>query len=259
MGEPSAEQSLLGFAIEIARAAGQNTLPYFGFGARDPQVEYKADASPVTDADRSSELLMREQIHKRFPRHGILGEEFDSVAGEPGEPTWVLDPIDGTRAFVAGVPLYTVLVALVDGETPRIGVIHNPATGETVAAEVGAGCYFNGVRVNLSKGAATRTVCCTDYGDLARRHPALLSHIAEAGYTARTWADAYGYLLLVTGRIDAMIDPVMNRWDIAPIYPIVEEAGGSISSLEGAREPLGASAVAAIPSLYPTLLRAVRS
>ena len=252
------DRSLLDFAVEIAIAAGRNTLPYFGFGKRDPRVEYKKDDSPVTDADRSSELLLRERILKRFPRHGILGEEFESVAGEPGEPTWVLDPIDGTRAFVAGVPLYTVLVALVDGDTPRIGVIHNPVTEETVSAQVGAGCYLNGARIHLSEGTATPTVCCTDYGDLARRHPALLSHIAEAGYTARTWADAYGYLLLATGRVDAMIDPVMNRWDIAPIYPIIEEAGGTISSLTGKREPLGASALAATSSLYPPLLRAAR-
>lgn len=260
------KQSLLNLAVELAEAAGRNTLLYFGAGKKDPRVEYKSDDSPVTEADRSSEQLMREQILKRFPKHGILGEEFDSVEGKPGEPTWILDPIDGTRAFVAGVPLYTVLVALVDGDAPRIGVIHNPVTRETVWAETGEGCYFNGTRIRPADGpgrasgeGGARTVCCTDYGDLARRHPGLLSHVAEAGYTSRTWADAYGYLLLATGRIDGMIDPIMNAWDIAPMYPIVEEAGGVISSLRGDREPLGTSALAATPSLYPTLLRAARS
>jgi histidinol-phosphatase len=261
-----ANQTLLNLAVELAEAAGRNTLAYFGVGKRDPHVEYKADDSPVTEADRSSELLMREQIRKHFPDHGILGEEFDSVEGKPGAPTWILDPIDGTRAFVAGVPLYTVLVALVDGDTPRIGVIHNPVTRETVWAERGEGCFFNGTRVGptearhpSSSEGTTPTVCCTDYGDLARRHPALLSHVAEAGYTSRTWADAYGYLLLATGRVDGMIDPVMSAWDIAPMYPIVEEAGGIISSLSGNREPLGTSALAATPALHPTLLRAARS
>ncbi len=267
-----AEQRLLRFAVEIAEAAGRNSLSYFGVGKSDPHVEYKADDSPVTEADRTSELLMRDQIRKHFPEHGIVGEEFDSVEGKPGAPTWILDPIDGTRAFVAGVPLYTVLVALVDGITPRLGVIHNPVTQETVWAETNEGCYFNGVRVapaespsspaardSVPGGGAAATVCCTDYGDLARRHPGLFSHIADAGYTSRTWADAYGYLLLATGRIDGMIDPVMNPWDIAPMYPIVKEAGGIITSLAGDPEPLGASALAATPALYPTLLRAARS
>lgn len=260
-----AEQRLLNLAVELAEAAGRNTLSYFGVGNRDPRVEYKTDDSPVTEADRSSELLMRDRIRKHFPGHGILGEEFGSIEGIAGAPTWILDPIDGTRAFVAGVPLYTVLVALVDGDTPRIGVIHNPVTRETVWAETGEGCYFNGTRILPAVtreashgGGATRTVCCTDYGDLARRHPGLLSHIVDAGYTARTWADAYGYLLLATGRVDGMIDPVMNPWDIAPMYPIIEESGGIISSLTGDREPLGTSALAATPSVYPTLLRAAR-
>lgn len=258
------EQRLLNLAVELAEAAGRNTLAYFGLKKRDPRVEYKADDSPVTEADRTTELLMREQIRKHFPEHGIVGEEFDSVEGKPGAPTWILDPIDGTRAFVAGVPLYTVLVAVVEGNTPRIGVIHNPVTRETVWAETGEGCYLNGTRVhpteppNPPPSEGTPTVCCTDYGDLARRYPGLLSHIADAGYTSRTWADAYGYLLLATGRIDGMIDPVMNAWDIAPMYPIVEEAGGIITSLSGDREPLGTSALAATPALYPTLLRAAR-
>jgi histidinol phosphatase-like enzyme (inositol monophosphatase family) len=263
------------FAEGIAKKAGENSLRYFGAGGRDPSVELKADESPVTEADRSSELLMRSLIQESFPDHGIIGEEFPPVEASPGQPKWILDPIDGTRAFVAGVPLYTVLVAVVEENTPRIGVIHNPATKETVAATLGEGCYFNASRLRAPSAsdsaaapadshgprmaAGSPTVCCTDYGELARRYPRLLAHIAEAGYTARTWADAYGYLLLVTGRIQAMIDPVMNSWDIAPLYPIVEEAGAMITSLTGDREPLGESALAALPELHTTLLQSLRS
>ena len=263
------------FAEGIAEEAGKNSLRYFGAGGLDPSVETKSDDSPVTEADRTSELLMRSRIHERFPDHGIIGEEFPPVDPTPGHPTWVLDPIDGTRAFVAGVPLYTVLVAVVEDNTPRIGVIHNPATKETVSATLGEGCYFNANRLRAHNGssptaapadspgprmsAGAPTVCCTDYGELSRRYPQLLAHIAEAGYTARTWADAYGYLLLVTGRIQAMIDPIMNSWDIAPLYPIVEEAGGIISSLRGDREPLGESALAAVPGLHATLLQSALS
>ena len=260
-------------AVEVAHAGGKKSLHYFGSEAIRRGVEYKADASPVTEADRTCELLIRDLIEKKYPGHGIIGEEFSAVASKEGAPTWIIDPIDGTKAFVAGVPLYTVLVAVVMDKTPVVGVIYNPVTDETVSALSGGGCFYNGEGISLDqpsaetdhggpKGSAdssSTVVCCSDYADLYRRRPNLLSTIANEGYSGRTWADAYGYLLLVTRRVAAVIDPIMSSWDIAPLYPIIEEAGGTITSLEGKREPLGTSAVAASRALHTTLLRAAQS
>src|SRR6476469_1191640 len=129
----------LQFAVEIAREAGELTLRYFR--RADVAVETKADDSPVTIADRSAEELLRQRIGERFPRDAIIGEEFGEQTGQSGFQ-WILDPIDGTKSFIHGVPLYTTLVAVLENDEPRIGVIHAPAVGETAYAAVGSGCWY---------------------------------------------------------------------------------------------------------------------
>src|SRR5262245_49529007 len=148
----------LQFAVEIAREAGDGTLRYFR--RSDLAVERKADQSPVTAADRGAEELLRKRIGERFPDDGIIGEEFGEKVGQSGFQ-WILDPIDGTKSFIHGVPLYTTLVAVLENAEPRIGVIHAPAVGETVYAAVGSGCWY------LS-GASAQPVraCVSDIGTL---------------------------------------------------------------------------------------------
>lgn len=244
---------------ELIREAGDMTRRYFR--QADLAVDYKSDASPVTEADRETERFLRERIHREFPGHRVVGEEF-GTSGDPGTGenettwTWVIDPIDGTKAFVHGVPLYTVLIALMEGREFRAGAIHNPVLQETVIAAEGRGCLYNGrpSRVRTDRSLEEATVCATDYGDLYRRDPDFTQFLLSRAAIARTWADGYGYLLLATGRADAMLDPVMNLWDIAPVVPIVREAGGSISEWTGemGREPR--SALAATPALHGELV-----
>lgn len=226
--------ALRDFAVELAHAAGQVTLNYFR--REDLAVERKADESPVTVADREAERTIRRLIETRYPDHGILGEEFEET--RPGSAVrWILDPIDGTKSFIHGIPLYTVLVALeVDGEAV-VGVVHNPPLGETVAAACGRGCLYNGLpcRVDPSVtelGAAR--LQCTDYARLQRERPQLCRALLGGVRTANTWADAYGYLLLATGRAEIMLDPEMSLWDIAALKPVIEEAGGRFTDLSGA-------------------------
>lgn len=238
-------------ALAYAREAGEVTLRYF---RTDTAVDMKSDNSPVTQADREAEALIRSRIHRDFPDHGILGEE---AGYEPGtEPiTWVIDPIDGTKAFVAGVPLYTVLVAVIDAvfdggslPTDRVatGVIHAPAAGETVYAARGHGARWitesagrgrisgqQSARVSKCASLRGARVMTTDWASLAVRTPELFSRVREGSETARTWGDAYGYLLVATGRADLMVDPIMSPWDIGPLPVVVEEAGGYFGTVDG--------------------------
>ena len=252
---------LRGWAVALAQEAGALTLRYFR-GSFD--VETKSDETPVTRADRESEQLIRSRIESEFPDDGILGEEFPSRPGRGGR-TWVVDPIDGTKSFVVGVPLYAVLIALVDGaydgeqiDTARVllGVIHIPPLGETVSAARGSGAIWDGKPAAVSGQPHLRQsrIGTTDFGDLRRREPAIAARIdADAGFT-RTWGDAYGYLLTATGRLDAMIDPIVSPWDIAPLPVIVEEAGGRFTDLCG-RSVLADSAVASNGRFHDALLR----
>jgi fructose-1,6-bisphosphatase/inositol monophosphatase family enzyme len=150
----------LNFAVEIAREAGDGTLRHFR--RTDLAVESKADRSPVTVADRSAEELLRQRIGQRFSGDGIIGEEFGEQVGQT-DFQWVLDPIDGTKSFIHGVPLYTTLVAVLQNGEPQIGVIHAPATGETVYAATGAGCWYTSG--SAAKPQAARVSSVTSLGD----------------------------------------------------------------------------------------------
>ena len=241
------------FAERIAEEARHHTHRYF---RRAIDIEYKSDRSPVTKADRETEELLRARIAESFPEHVVAGEEY-GVPADLGEWTWVLDPIDGTQAFVHGVPLYTVLIALLHRGDPVVGVIHNPALEETVSAAVGGGCTYNGVTCSVRpcRSLAEAEVSTTDFVSFAEELPRLHSRVvSEAGF-GRTWADGHGYLLFATGRVDLVIDPHMSIWDIAPLYPVIEESGGRITDTSGRRTPLGKSAVAAHPDLHASLFQ----
>jgi histidinol phosphatase-like enzyme (inositol monophosphatase family) len=220
------------FAADLAWQAGKLTLHYFQTGITP---EFKADASPVTIADRASERLMRELIESRYPTHSILGEEEGET--RPGATyRWILDPIDGTKTFVHGVPLYAVLVGLQRDGEPIVGAINVPALGDLLVAAQGQGCAWNGRRARVSTvdSLSDSLLLCTDVESMARHGRAgAYRRLAAASKMQRSWGDAYGYVLVATGRAEVMLDPIVSIWDCAAILPVLQEAGGTATNWSG--------------------------
>ncbi len=231
---------LMEAAAEVARAAG---LAAFAHWRSDLAVEWKGDGSPVTRADREGEMAARAWLAGRYPGDGILGEELGERPGTTGR-RWILDPIDGTRSFVRGVPLWGSLVALAEGEEVLAGAMFFPALGELIAAAPGRGCWHDGVRAQVSQVATLADATLLTTSTPASDWPPGIQGLVDAAGTARTWGDCYGYLLVATGRAEAMVDLRMADWDSACLLPIVEEAGGVFTDLAGRRTGFGGSAVA---------------
>jgi histidinol phosphatase-like enzyme (inositol monophosphatase family) len=250
MPDPSLRE-LLEVAVEAARAGGQRTLPYFNVGTA---VEWKRDGSPLTQADRESERAIRETIARVFPDHGVLGEEEGETAGT-APYRWIVDPLDGTRTFVRGVPLYGTLIGVEARGEPVVGVVYLPALDELVAAARGLGCTWNGrpCRVSATDRLDEALVTVTDERNARQRSGAYL-RLAEATALQRTWADCYGYVLVATGRAEVALDPIMNVWDCAALLPIVEEAGGRFTDWHGRRTIHGGEAVATNGVLHDRVL-----
>lgn len=262
---PDAPALLLHAAASVARVAGDVALRHFRSGPAGGaiDVETKGDGSPVTVADRGAEQAARDWLEARYPADGVLGEEF-GLARPEARRRWVLDPIDGTKTFVRGVPLWGTLVACVEGEGPRAtvlaGAAYFPAVGELVAAAPGEGCWWNGARCRVSRVAALdRALVCTTDPQFAHQagRRAAWRRLEDAAALSRTWADCYGYLLVATGRAEAMVDAVVGDWDTAPLLPIIEEAGGVFTTWEGARAAMGGSAVATNAALAGDVRRAL--
>ncbi|MFN0029112.1 MAG: inositol monophosphatase family protein [Acidimicrobiales bacterium] len=253
-----ASVALLEEAVALARQAGDLTLQWFQSGSLT--VDTKADATPVTDADRAAERLVRDQLARRYPEDGIIGEEEGTVIGSSVR-RWVVDPIDGTYGFVHGVPLYSTLLAALDEHGPVVGVIHLPALRETIYAGRGLGCFRLGPdgvtsrvsvsRVNSLSGAAIMTSGVDNWS------AAQLAAVHGAGARVRTWGDGYGYALVACGRADAMVDPEVSVWDLAPMPVILTEAGGTFTTVDGRADLWGGSGVASNGRLHPMLLRAL--
>lgn len=249
---PDAPALLLHAAADVARVAGDVALRHYRHGpAGGPiDVETKGDGSPVTVADRSAEQAARDWLAARFPADGILGEEFGPTNGDAPR-RWILDPIDGTKTFVRGVPLWGTLVACVEGTgvdaTVLAGAAYFPALGELAAAAPGEGAWWNGARCRVSDVARldAAMVCTTDpkFSPRPHRRDAWRT-LEDAAGLSRTWADCYGYLLVATGRAEAMVDAIVGDWDTAALLPIVEEAGGAFTDWEGRRTAFGGSAIA---------------
>ena len=239
--KPPQLEGRLEFAVEIARQAGEQTLQLFR--SSKLEVQRKQDGSPVTAADREAEQLLQKLIHARFPDDAVLGEEFGETAGNSGF-RWVLDPIDGTKSFISGVPLYTTLVAVLWQNEPLIGVIFAPAAGEMVYAARGSGCWHV-----VAEGAA-QPARVSDVSELAEavflttsvrsfstdRQPdarSVYDQLQQASRITRTWGDAFGYLLVATGRAEIMVDAALSLWDAAALQPVIEEAGGKFFDWQG--------------------------
>ena len=247
--------------LEVAREAvdlaGRLTLEHFRTGV---DVDWKADRSPVTVADRDAEELLRKKLGEAFPNDGLLGEEFGKHAGSSGR-RWILDPIDGTQSFIRGVPLYGVLVGLEEEGRCVLGVAGFPALGQTFWATRGQGAYRNGTRIAASKAVdlADATLLSTDvtpepFGD---KYPGFERLLRSVG-RQRGWGDCYGYVLVAMGVAEIMVDPLLNPWDIAALVPIVEEAGGAFFTWEGEPTIYGGSGIATTAALRDRVLALVR-
>lgn len=249
--------TLMHAALEVAHLASATAMRYYRTGIA---VEWKSDGSPVTAADRAAEEAARQWIRKRFPRDTILGEE---LGAEPGtsDRRWILDPIDGTKSFIRGVPLWGSLVAVVRGDTVLAGAASFAPVGESIAAAPGCGAWCNGARARVSAVAAlsAATVLVTDDrtpGPEAAHRGWTVLH--EQAAVSRTWGDCFGYLMVATGRAEVMIDMTLSDWDAACFQPIITEAGGAFTDLAGNPTAFGGNAVATNAALAADVRRILR-
>lgn len=245
------------FMTELARDSGDFIRPLY----RQPSVtiETKADQSPVTIADRGAEELMRARIAKRFPNHGIVGEEFGSERAD-AEFVWVLDPVDGTKTFITGLPLWGTLIALLHQGQPILGCIHQPVLEQLVIGD-GTTTLLNGRAVRCrgtTKIEASTLLTSDPLNPAIYQNGAAYDALQKRARLVRTWGDCYGYLLLATGWADIALDPVMNPWDIAALVPIVRGAGGVISDWQGgAAYPAKSTVACATPELHAAVIAAL--
>ena len=250
MSEPLTD--LLAVAVDAARLAGSHTLKYFG-GPID--IRYKTDLSPVTRADLESEEILRREIARHYPHHAILGEEAGETAGTNAHVHWIIDPLDGTKSFIRGVPLYGTLVGVEIDGVPRVGAVYLPATDEMIAAADGLGCTHNGrpARVSSVDRIEDATILTTNAARCAARWDGFTSLNARA-LLAAGWGDAYGHVMVATGRADVMLDPRVSPWDVAALVPILHEAGGRITSWAGVKKITAGDALSTNGLLHELML-----
>ncbi len=244
--------------MELAAESASFIRPLFAH--RTLAVETKADRSPVTAADRGAEELMRGMINKRFPDHGIIGEEYGNERAD-ADFVWVLDPIDGTKAFITGVPLWGTLIGLLHQGQPVLGCIHQPVLHQLMLGD-GKTTLLNGraVRVRPMPTLDEATLLTSDSLNLGRYYKAAATErLTQQVKLYRTWGDCYGYLLLAAGSADICLDPIMNPWDIAALVPVIRGAGGVITDWQGGPAYPAESTVAAGPELHAQIVAALNA
>jgi histidinol-phosphatase len=249
MSDAAAISARLELAIAASAEAGRITLDYFR--RDDLEVLRKQDDSPVTAADRGAEEHLRARIAAAFPDDSILGEELPERRGSHSF-RWLLDPIDGTKSFIHGVPLYGTLVGIELAGQPVAGVIRIPALEECVYAAAGQGAWYvhggqppqrarTSQHATLAEGLFLTSEVAT-FDKIGARE--VYDRLQAASRLSRTWGDCYGYLMVATGRATLMVDPVVAVWDLAPLLPILEEAGGTFTDWQGRRTIYSGQAIA---------------
>ena len=244
------------FVTELAQQSGDFIRPHFGSASL--VVETKTDATPVTIADRGAEELMRKLIKAKFPAHGIIGEEMGSERPD-AEFVWVLDPIDGTKSFITGVPLWGTLIALLHRGQPVLGVIHQPILHQLMIGD-GTTTTLNGrpVRVRSTARIEDATLLTSDpFNPSKYQNGDAFNALRQRAKLVRTWGDCYGYLLVAAGLADVMCDPIMNPWDIAALVPVIRGAGGIITDWKGGPAYPAESTVASTPMLHAAVIKAL--
>lgn len=245
----------LELALSLADDSRRILLSHFG---SDLQIELKGDNSPVTRADRETEEALRSRLAKATPGYGIIGEEFGL---EPGsiDREWVIDPIDGTKAFIHHVPLFGTLIALLENGKPVLGIIDLPVLGQRVYATVGGGCFHNGNPCRVSSVGSLQDALLLD-GSITTMerlgHGPAWTGLREKARLHRGWGDCYGHFLVATGAAEVMADPVVEIWDIAPMAVILPEAGGRFTSFEGRESISDRSGISTNGRLHESVLEA---
>jgi histidinol phosphatase-like enzyme (inositol monophosphatase family) len=253
--DPLTGLELFKAALDISGTASQIPLRYFRLAL---DVEHKADESPVTIADRETEDALRRSIQSRFPAHGIYGEEFGRTQSD-SELTWIIDPIDGTKSFISGMPLFGLLLGVLRDGAPEVGIMRMPALGECYAALAGATATRNGEPIRCSR--TTRlddaTIYINEANQMITGEPARFERLMKAGRLRRFAYDCYSFALLAGGHIDAVVDYDLKPYDYLPIVPIVEAAGGIMTDWSGRALGLGSDGTvvaAATPEIHRAML-----
>lgn len=256
-------QERLKLANRIAREAGDITLQYFRSGEFD--VQRKSDGSPLTIADQESEKHLRAEILKHFPDDGIVGEEFGVTEGT-SDVRWILDPIDGTKSFISGVPLYGTMVGIEKAGAAHTGSIFFPGLNQQIYAAKGGGAWFiDGANDPVKASVSTRSnledcvLVTSESETFGERNAAdVYTTLANDVYFARTWGDAYGYMLVATGKIEVMVDPILSVWDAAAVQPIIEEAGGRFTDWAGVARIDGGEAIGSNGHIHDKVLEVTK-
>ena len=241
------------FAADAAWQAGRATLRYFQCGV---EHDLKDDGSPVTVADREAEEIIRALLGRAYPDDGIVGEEFGSQESRSGR-RWLVDPIDGTKSFIQGVPLYGVLIGLEDEDRMVAGAVYLPALDEMVCAGLGEGCWWNGRRASVSgvESLNEACICYTSSRSFSEHGKAeAWAKVSAGARVVRGWGDCYGHILVATGRAEAMLDPILNPWDCGPLPPILEEAGGRFTNWQGQPTVNGPDGVSTNGSIFDEVM-----
>jgi histidinol phosphatase-like enzyme (inositol monophosphatase family) len=242
----------LQFALDAAYEAGRFTLAHFQTAL---DVQTKANDTPVTVADQGAERMIRERLARAYPGEAILGEE---EGGDQADDRWVIDPIDGTKSFIAGVPLYATLLSYEQAGEPIVGVAYFPALEMMVYAERGSGAFLNGrpCGVSARSTVAGAVLCCAGHKSMLQfGRAAGFDTLAPRALATRTWSDAYGHALVATGRADAMIDPIVAHYDLSAVFLIVREAGGRFTDFQG-RDAISHEAISTNGHIHDEVLAA---
>jgi len=246
------DDALFVFARELADASAAIIQCYF---RQNYQVDLKEDESPVTVADREAEEIMRAMIMKAYPEHGIFGEEHGRYQPD-AHYQWVLDPIDGTKAFVAGSYLFGTLIALMEDGRPILGVIHQPLLDDCLIGN-GEGAWLNGEQVHVRpcRHLEEAILLNTDHWNVANYHDGdAFESLSRRVQRYNNWGDCHGYYLVATGGADIMTDPILNDWDLMALIPIIEGAGGRITDWQGKDVIGGNGAVATSGDLHDEVI-----
>lgn len=221
-------------ALSFMRPAKREVLKWF---RNEYETDLKPDSSPVTIADRNAEEIIRKKLTKHFPEHGIIGEEFGNRNAD-AEWVWTIDPVDGTRSFIRGLPLFASMIALLHKGDPVLGVIELPALGETAWAVKRKGAFLNGkpIKVSKKKKLQGSFIAVADrYCFRQQKQTSLLNKLNKEAAIVRTYPDAFGHLMAIRGAVDVMVDPLAKIWDYAPCKILAQEAGGKFANFSGNR------------------------
>ncbi len=237
------------FTGKLCKETEKLIMSYFN----DPNLEVlsKNDDTPVTAADRETERMIRDSIETLYPEHGIMGEEF-GLKNEASDYQWVIDPIDGTKTFAAGAPLFGTMIALLHEGEPVFGTINYPALGKRISGDnERAFCNTKPISARQNIPLSEAILLTTEYENIAQhQNKEGFDELLSRTKFSRTWGDCFGYYLVATGKADIMIDPVLNPWDIMALVPILRGSGATITDWRGANPATGASCIAANADLH---------